>query len=186
MSNYKSIFYSLDQVVHIIFKLKKISHKINNMSVDNLIQDLTELFSNPTFVENYLNKCTDIDALEKFDKIINYRTQLLRNKAKAKEYKRRFYDGTLALYDESSIFNSMQHYITPEFADFLNVNHERKLTRTEGQKIIYAYIWDKGLIDFDDTRIIILDDALKKLFKTHFPKSTYTDINKYLSKLFVK
>ena len=155
------------------------------MSVEHLVQDLSEFISQPILIEKFLYKCSDINSLERFDKIIKHRTKLLKNKIKGEHIKEQFYNNTLNTSNHNNVFTKVCS-ITPEFSNFLKISPDRKISRNEANKMIYTYIWDNDLVNFNDATIIVFDHTLKELFQTSSTQTTYIKLNTFIAKLFIK
>jgi len=83
-------------------------------------------------------------------------------------------------------FNRVQS-ITPTMAEFLGVDKDHKISRSEVTRSITKYVNENSLKHPDNGRVIILDDNLRKLLNP--PEKleiTFLNIQRYLTPHYVK
>ena len=79
--------------------------------------------------------------------------------------------------------------ITKELAEFLNLDHDTEISRTDVTSLICKYIKDNNLQNPDNKKIILPDDKLKKLFNGYLGEEDqleFFNIQSYLKYHFIK
>ena len=79
--------------------------------------------------------------------------------------------------------------ITKELAEFLNLEHDTEISRTDVTSLICKYIKDNNLQNPDNKKIIIPDEKLKKLFNGYLGEEDqleFFNIQSYLKYHFIK
>ena len=79
--------------------------------------------------------------------------------------------------------------ITKELAEFLNLDHDTEISRTDVTSLICKYIKDNNLQNPDNKKIILPDDKLKKLFNGYLSEEDqleFFNIQSYLKYHFIK
>lgn len=79
--------------------------------------------------------------------------------------------------------------ISHQLADFIGIEHDELISRTQVSKKINEYIRNNSLQKSDDKRIIIANEALEKLFNKEYTKESKIDfftLQKFIKHHYIK
>ena len=79
--------------------------------------------------------------------------------------------------------------VSNQLADFIGIEHDELISRTQVSKKINEYIRNNSLQNLKDKRIIIADEALEKLFSNEYTKESKLDffsLQKFIKHHYIK
>lgn len=144
-------------------------------TVDILFEKLQQQFSDSNQILKTLHN--NLKILQK--EVLKERKELIKKSNKIKKKKKKTNLSGFAVPTK----------ITNELAEFLHLDNDIEISRTDVTSLICKYIKENNLQNPDNKKIIIPDERLKKLFKGYLgeeDKLEFFNIQSYLKYHFIK
>ena len=118
--------------------------------------------------------CSEVESLEKQYNKSMKKIEKANNMVKLKKLSRK--TGGISLPCE----------LSKELKDFMNLDEDKKMARTDVTKYLCEYIKTNNLQDEKDKLVINPNDKLKELFGIENESFTYFTMQKYMNKHFIR
>lgn len=160
------------------------------MSVENLIEDLTQFIPQKDIVERFIEESNDPVYLQHIVKKINKRIEWIHEIEGCKRIREDFYNRTLNETFRFNDKNERDYYLTQRqinerFRQFLNISDEINISMMEASAMIHCYMTENKLDQYPKYPTYILDSTLKELFQTDLNNINHKQFEKFVKSLFV-
>ena len=165
-----------DQNMNSIVENEEDEKKIDISTVDILFEKLQSQFNDSQQIIKTLHN--NLKILHK--EVLKERKDLLKKNSKNNKKKKK--------KNNLSGF-AVPTKITKELAEFLNLDEDTEISRTDVTSLICKYVKEKNLQNPENKKIIIPDDKLKKLFNGYLAETDqleFFNIQSYLKYHFIK